>query len=146
MTRFRRQTIAFLIAILAVGTLLWNWQATEGNGQSSAAQGSPGARASQATAPEIGTRPTADQPSTTPVLHLPALAHAELLEEAREIEKAGRYRFATARRVDARPATHGRWGFYKIANTLLRIFLTLLPPPTLLGSEPSSMIIMTVRV
>ena len=44
-----------------------------------------------------------------PVLELPALDHQELLAKAKKLEQAGRYRFATARRVDARPATHGRW-------------------------------------
>ncbi|MGI9244280.1 MAG: putative Ig domain-containing protein, partial [Verrucomicrobiales bacterium] len=47
-----------------------------------------------------------------PTLALPALDHVALIAKAKKLERGGmggRYRFATARKVDARPGTHGRW-------------------------------------
>ena len=56
-----------------------------------------------------------DQPDSeadAPTLELPALDHVALIAKAKKLEKegqGGRYRFATAREVDARPGTGGRW-------------------------------------
>ena len=48
-----------------------------------------------------------DQPE--PTLILPAIDHGPLFAEAKALEALGRHRFATARDVDVRPSTHGRW-------------------------------------
>lgn len=46
----------------------------------------------------------------TPIsLELPALDQEALIDEVSQLEEAGRFRFATARGVDIRPATDGEW-------------------------------------
>ncbi|MDE0827382.1 MAG: putative Ig domain-containing protein, partial [Akkermansiaceae bacterium] len=52
---------------------------------------------------------SAQNPQTKPDLILPPLDHQTLLQDARKLERQGRYRFAKARKTNIAPHLGGRW-------------------------------------
>ncbi len=101
----------FLAAVLFVAVALVGWDTNMFSNNAGTVVGDGGVPSSST--PVVGAgpadgegRPPASRP---PGLVLPAIDHGPLLAEAERLEEGGRFRFATARHVDIRPATHGRW-------------------------------------